>query len=383
MLTSMTGARRTRSRTGAESVQTLGEQSDTLEQIESEVADQHATLDSFEILTYPADYPLDVLVSKWKKREIVIPRFQRHFVWSQDKASKLIDSFLKGLPVPSIFLFSDLNSNKLLVVDGHQRIKSISYFFEGFFGSETNQRRRVFRLSGLGDVSPFDGLTYEDLKGQEPNAFAKLNNSVLRAFVIRQLDPDDDTSIYHVFERLNTGSTLLFPQEIRNCVHHGPFNDMLNKANLYPPWREIFSRSQVDKRQRDVELILRFLALTEDIDSYRKPMKNFLNEYMASKHTADSFELTRLEEKFKTTASKVRELLGKRPFHIRAGLNAAVFDCTFVAVDQNIDQIPGDYYQRYSTLVKQDKFLKYVTAGTTDKDIILNRMALARRAIVD
>lgn len=354
----------------------------SIEPITSELTDQEAPLDSYEILTYPADYPLEVLVAKWRKQEIVIPTFQRHFVWSQDKASRLVDSFLKGLPVPSIFLFADLTSNELLVVDGHQRIQSIAYFYEGYFGPETSRARKVFRLTGLEDASPFAGLTFQDLKHQDPSAFTKLNNSVLRAFIIRQLHPDDDTSIYHVFERLNTGSTLLFPQEIRNCVHHGPFNDMLNEVNLYPPWRAIFGRELVDKRQRDVELILRFLALTERISDYKKPMKKFLNQYMKTQRAADSHELARLAKKFKNTADKVLDVLGEKPFHIKSGLNAAVFDCTFVAVDQHIDRISENYRQRYRNLVIQEKFLKYVTSGTTDKEVLLNRMKLAHGAIL-
>lgn len=356
--------------------------SDALEPIKSEIADHDASLTPFEIFTYPADYPLDVLVSKWQKQEIVIPTFQRRFVWPQSKASKLIDSFLRGLPVPPVFLFADINTNKLLVVDGHQRIKSIAYFYEGLFGSEANQKRTVFRLTGLDEGSPFEGLTYLELREQEPAAYTKLNNSVLRAFVIRQIHPEDDTSVYHVFERLNTGSTLLFPQEIRNCVNHGPFNDMLNEANKYPPWRSIFGRPSADKRQRDIELILRFLALTENIESYKKPMKDFLNKYMASKARANDHELRRLEHKFKKTACRVLDVLGEKPFHIRAGLNAAVFDCTFVAVDQNIDRIPLDYLERYRRLVQQEDFLNCVTAGTTDKEIILRRMDLARLAII-
>ena len=352
-----------------------------LEAIESERNDHDSTLPSYEILTYPADYPLEVLVTKWRKQEIVIPKFQRHFVWPQEKASRLIDSFLSGLPVPAIFLFADLTSNKLLVVDGHQRLKSIAYFFEGYFGSESNQARRVFRLKGLEANSRFMGLTYEDLQQEEPASFTKLNDSVLRAFIIRQLHPDDDTSIYHVFERLNTGGTLLRPQEIRNCVHHGPFNDMLHRANSYPPWRAIFGRDPIDKRQRDVELILRFLALSETLDTYEKPMKQFLNLYMASQSTASEGEICRLETKFKTTASKVLDVLGERPFHIKSGLNAAVFDCTFVAVEQYVDDIPDHYQDRYRALVKSEQFLKYATSGTTDTDVIINRMQLARKAI--
>ena len=64
-----------------------------------------------------------------------IPPFQRNFVWKQPQASRLIESFLIGLPVPSIFLYTDRSDmNNQLVVDGQQRLRTIAYFFEGFFG---------------------------------------------------------------------------------------------------------------------------------------------------------------------------------------------------------------------------------------------------------
>ena len=260
---------------------TYEEEPSQIEQISSEIDDHEATLPSYEILTYPADFTLEVLVDKWNKGDITLPKFQRHFVWNQNQASKLIDSFLRGLPVPSIFLFQNLADHKLLVVDGQQRLRTIAYFFEGYFGEERAGKRSTFALTGLEKNSPFSGLTYESLRDQDPVTFAKLNDSVLRSFVIRQLHPDDDTSIYHVFERLNTGGTLLTPQEIRNCIHHGPFNDLLIDLNRLNAWRQIYGINSPNRRQRDVELILRFLALYYSGDSYEKPMKDFLNKFMA------------------------------------------------------------------------------------------------------
>ena len=105
-----------------------------LEEIKSEVDDRELSLPSYDILAYPADYTLEVLVDKWRKGQITIPKFQRHFVWNQKQASKLIDSFLMGLPIPPVFVFSDNDSHELLVVDGQQRIQSVVYFFEGYFG---------------------------------------------------------------------------------------------------------------------------------------------------------------------------------------------------------------------------------------------------------
>ena len=64
---------------------------------------------------------------------------------------------------------------------------------------------------------------------------------------------DDDSSIYHIFQRLNTGGTLLKPQEIRSCIYHGEFNELLKQMNNYPSWRSIYGA--IDKSMRDEELI--------------------------------------------------------------------------------------------------------------------------------
>ena len=353
---------------------------DPLEVIESEIDDLESSLPSYDILAYPADYTLEVLVDKWHKGQIVIPRFQRQLVWSQNQASKLIDSFLMGLPIPPVYLFSDGTSHNLLVVDGQQRIKSIGYFYNGFFGEEQKQRRRVFRLTGLAEGSKYKGLTYEDLESKDPKAFARLNNSVLRSFITQQIRPDDKTSIYHIFERLNTGGTQLRPQEIRNCVHQGSFIDRLIEVNKYEGWRAVFGKPKPDTRQRDVELIIRFLALHDDLESYRKPMKSFLNSFTADHSDADNDQLWRFESLFRKTVDTVTEHLGERPFHIRSGLNVAVFDSVFVTIAQ-LETIPVDLKQRYQNLKQDSKFLECIRARTTDDKVLLRRLELARQAL--
>ena len=121
-------------------------------QTQSEEEDRASSPPSYEVVTYPADFTLEVLVAKLKgdPPEIDKPGFQRKFVWTQAQASKLIESFLLGLPVPPIFVFTDA-VNRQMVVDGQQRLKSIAYFFEGYFGPEEKGRRPVFRLTGLNE----------------------------------------------------------------------------------------------------------------------------------------------------------------------------------------------------------------------------------------
>ena len=189
-----------------------------VESLESELTDATSTLANYEIVSIPADYTLEGLKTKWKKKQLLIPGFQRKFVWTQRQASRLIESFLLGLPVPALFLYTDPDTGAQQVIDGQQRLMSVVQFFDGEFRNAAMTESRLFKLVGLGEASPYAGCTSKDLEDRHGAMFAKLNDAVMRAFVIKQLDPNDSTSIYHIFERLNTGGTRLLGQEIRNCV---------------------------------------------------------------------------------------------------------------------------------------------------------------------
>jgi hypothetical protein len=352
-----------------------------IENIQSEEVDQESSPASFEVVTYPADFTLEVLVGKLKAQgsqppEIQIPGFQRKFVWTQVQASKLIESFLLGLPVPAIFMYTD-KENIQMVVDGQQRLKSVAYFFEGYFGPEDRGSRPVFRLIGLNENSPYLNKTCNDLETNDPIVYRKLKDAVLRAFIIKQLNPKDNTSVFHVFERLNTGGTFLKGQEIRNCVYAGEFNILLNSLNLTQSWRKVFGKT-LDKRQRDVELILRFLALLHDSQNYEKPMKDFLSDFMKLHQHAKPNVLTTYGKLFEATAEKVVESLGPKPFHVRTGLNAAVFDSVFVAFAENLSKVPSDIQKRFETLKKNGDYQLQTSSATTDREAVAGRLKLAR-----
>src|SRR5690606_13194540 len=128
--------------------------------------------------------------------------------------SRFIESLLMGLPVPGVFLAREA-SNKLLVIDGQQRLKTLEYFCRGVFGSSG----REFRLRGI--KSRFENLTYDTLHEDDRR---RLDDYTIHATIIQQDEPkQDDSSVYHIFERLNTGGMQLVPQEIRACVYHGSF----------------------------------------------------------------------------------------------------------------------------------------------------------------
>ena len=99
-----------------------------VESIQSEVDDYESSPAEYEISTYPADFTLEVLWSKWKANDIIVPQFQRQFVWKHVQASKLIESFLAGLPVPAIFLYVERVAGQTADVfsQGNRRRKSLA-----------------------------------------------------------------------------------------------------------------------------------------------------------------------------------------------------------------------------------------------------------------
>jgi hypothetical protein len=348
-----------------------------IEVLASEVQDQESTPPNYKVVTYPADFTLEGLVAQFEKGLIEIPAFQRKFVWTLKQASRLIESFLLGLPVPAIFLYRDAEE-KQQVIDGQQRLRSVFYFFRGQFGEEKKGKQTTFRLTGLDEKSPYADKTYKELQDTDPTSFNRLNNAVLRSFVIQQLDPNDNSSIYHIFERLNTGGTLLVGQEIRNCVYAGPFNDLLLDLNRHAAWRAVFGKKTEDYRLRDVELILRFFALAHDEKRYQKPMKNFLNNFMGARKKAKPSVLAEYRATFEKTIDQVHVSLGDTPFHLRTGLNAAAFDAVCVAFAGHSKKIPDNIRQRFDKLKTDQKFSEWVTSGTTDELTIQGRLERAR-----
>lgn len=353
-----------------------------LEEIESEELDLESTPATYEVITYPADFTLEGLVSKYRKGSMTVPGFQRNFVWNIKQASRLIESFLLGLPVPAIFLFTDEVNNEQLVIDGQQRLMSVVYFFDGYFDdADKGGRRKVFKLTGLNEKSPYYNKTYADLEESDQAAFNKLNDSVLRAFVVKQLTPNGNTSVYHIFERLNTGGTQLVGQEIRNCVYHGPFNNLLCELNKHENWRKIFGNNSPHKRQKDVELILRFFAFFEKGGEYERPIKDFMSNFMRENQHISEEKKARFSSLFKTTCDEIIAHLGDKPFHIWSGLNVAVFDSVFTTLAKS--GFPYDLATRFEGLKNDEDFVKGVRGATADESIVERRMSLARQYLVE
>ncbi len=346
-------------------------------EIEDDPEEESVVID-YDIASYPSDFTLSGIAKMWEDNDIVIPDFQREFVWSIKQSSLLIDSFLSGLPVPQLFFYVD-EENKNLVIDGQQRILSVVFFFEGYFGKEsTHGKRQVFRLTGLDPRSPYHNLRYSDL---DESAQRKLKQAVLRAVNIRQLNPaGESTSAYHIFERLNTGGTPLKPQEIRNCVFRGGFDKLIRRANQDPNWRKILGRQYLDKHQKDVELLLRVFSLVGAADEYEKPMKEFLNKAMKKHDKAETKKTRTFFEVFPLVTEAVVTSLGRKPFHLRGPINVSALDSVMSVLIENYQRIDAiDIKKRYSELRKDEYFDEATRINTTDTKTVRERIQIVER----
>jgi len=331
---------------------------------------------TYQISYFPADFTLKGYLEKSKTHQLVIPPFQRSYVWDQVKASKLIESFLLGLPVPGVFLYKEKSTNKLQVIDGQQRILSAVRFFKNEFDE------KIFRLK---NVHPkWNGKTYEEL--DEADRF-QLDDTVLRATVVQQLDPDDDSSVFLIFERLNTGGINLNPMEIRKCVYSGSQFSFLEDLNALESWRKLIGQPKVDKRFRDVELVLRVAALLQSWTSYKKPMKGFLNEYLANmKKLNDSSKEALIEstkESLTAVFSYTLAQLGEKPFHLRGRLNYAAMDSVLVGAQAAIKAGVTDFKKRFEKLISDQDYDLWVTSDTSDERVLTSRFRKAISILSD
>lgn len=309
----------------------------------------------YDITSSPNDFNVRTIVDFVGSGAVKIPGFQRNYVWDIRRASRLIESLLIGLPIPQVFLYEE-RRNSFLVIDGQQRLMSIFYFVKGRFPRREKRPslRRImdvegsipesimandeyfqkFNLSLPGkDGKPnsiFHGknfLTLEDYK-------TTLEMRTIRNVVVKQTAPEEerDSSVFEIFNRLNTGGVNLRPQEIRSSLYHSEFTAMLNRVNVLPKWRALIGLAEPDLHEKDIEILLRAIGLTIDGNTYKEPMAGFLNGFARKARTLTSDKISYIEHLFKTFFESVAPLSAEDFSTPGSGrFNIAVFEAIFRA----------------------------------------------------
>jgi len=312
-------------------------------------------IEEYDITAAPNDFNVLTIFSFLESGAVRIPGFQRNYVWDLGRASKLIESLILGLPVPQVFLY-EIERNNFLVIDGQQRLMSIYYFIKQRFPSKEkrSELRSIFDEHGkIPDSVVHDDAYFENFRlklpevlPNHPNKFKGLNYSTLgqyrtqfdlrtiRNVIIKQNAPkEDDSSMYEVFNRLNTGGINLKPQEIRTSMYHSPFYDMLYHINAWPEWRHILAYQEPDLHLKDVEVLLRGFAMLIDADSYAPSMVKFLNRFSRRCRSNTTTQNAFLQELFKSFLASCSSLANDAFLNKKNNrFNVALYEASFAAI---------------------------------------------------
>lgn len=363
-----------------------------LQEIKAEVDDFYSDDDLFKISSWGADLSFRELIERYEEGDLIKPELQRKYVWDKTEASRFIDSLLLGLPVPSIFL-AKTDSEKQLIIDGYQRIMTVYDFVKGIFSGDG----KVFRLVRSEKInSRWRGKAFSELNEVEQR---KIRNTTIHAIIFIQLHPNsDNTSLFQVFERINTSGRTLFPQEIRNCVYQGHFNDLLFELNKLQDWRSLFGSSIEDQRMRDVELILRFLALSSDefnnLDKEQISLKKFLNQFMSKYKDMTDIEMDGFRNRFINVTTFINENIASNAFNNLSTKNPekfspifspTIFDSMMVATDylltNHVDMRIEHINEKRKALLLDSNYRSYITHETMRVQTIKNRIEKVKQIL--
>lgn len=247
------------------------------------------------VYTEKKDWPISTLKEMIEVGDIELqPEYQRDYIMDDKKASKLIESICLEIPLPSIYLCEE-KDNHYSVIDGQQRIKSISRFC-----------KNEFFLKGLEELEEFNKKYFKDL---DRVLQRKILNTSIHSIIIKK---ESQELKYEIFSRLNQGSTKLKPQELRNCVYHGSFNDMLeNLAESYNILKTMFIEE--NRRKKYQENILRFLAL-KNYRNIKSSLNKQLNFYMHEHQNDDEKMIEEFKKEFKRVIDIIKQVMGNDAF---------------------------------------------------------------------
>lgn len=228
------------------------------------VAAEAAIIDrSKRIEFYTTEYNVEILVSKLTSGDFVVPDYQREFTWDAPRKSKFIESMLIGLPIPFLF-FWEAESGRMEIVDGSQRLRTLQEYTSGNLA-----------LSKLEEIPYLNGTIFSDLSNARQRKF--LNRSVRGIVLNENADPQ---ARFDMFERINTGSKVANPAEVRRGALAGPFQELveeLAKDELFQSLAPVSTKSK-NERVPD-ELVTRFFAYGDGLEDYRDSPNRFVFDY--------------------------------------------------------------------------------------------------------
>ncbi|MCP2231847.1 DUF262 domain-containing protein [Erwinia aphidicola] len=337
------------------------------------------------------DFTLHHLKQSLEDKEYInaSPKYQRRHRWDIKKRSQLIESFLMNIPVPPVFLYEN-NYNQYEIMDGRQRIDTLRSFMNN-----------EFPLRGLEFWKELEAKRHHDLPQIIQRGLARrtINAVVLLAETMK--DSNDDMDIRKIlFKRLNTGGVQLNPQELRNALYPGDFNELVSKLSRYPTFTEAWGipdsnsdennelsqkliKNTLFKSMADCELVLRYFAIKRIITENAKgSLRSILDRTAKQYQFLDIAEIKRHEEDFKKTIDGLYDIFQEELFIMPSTgkLSRPLYDAFMVAYSNlNISEIgaPDDIKRVIHSVQPGAKEYDILTGKGNTTESIRERIDLA------
>jgi hypothetical protein len=315
-------------------------------------------------------YPMSIgeLVGMYERDEIVLrPEYQRYFRWTEEQKSRLIESILIGLPLPSFFMATDASGN-WEVVDGMQRISTILDFM-GML-KEENKKENYTKFDKLTD-DLFYLKEFADKKWNDFSRRIQLDFKRTKVQITILLRVDNSDAKFELFQRLNSGGTLITGQELRNAILAGEKIEMLDWLRSLAKDENFIQSTGLTPEDKDksfdMDLALRFIAFLSD---YSSELKNFnsvdvyLTHVLRKFISDESFDLDKEKDRFKKTFKVIRDSWGDNALKYKTApgsgkFSIAFFEAVALGVAQNIDNLPDkDTIKQKIDLIGSDPVYK-------------------------
>lgn len=369
----------------AESANAIEEKEST-SLVEADFSDLDDPVPSPQQISYSgSDFDVEGLVRRLVRGDIIVPTFghqdptveaagfQRGFVWRRAQMDKFIESLLLGFPVPGIVLVQQTDK-RYLVLDGQQRLRTLEKFYQGTFLDQPFALRNV--------AKDYEGKTYKTLSDADRRT---LDNTFIQAIIVKTDGSAASLeAVYQVFERLNSGGTQLTGNEIRVALYAGKLIDFVATINRSSEWRKLYG--PLSPRLRDQELLLRVIAFFITPGTYRRPLKNYLNEFAANNRDCSKLNIEELKRLFEEACSLLMNSLGASAFHFQGKqVNVALAESVMVGLMRRLEA-PEEKPTADSVaavvraLVEDERFKDAITRATADEQNVKDRLALATKA---
>lgn len=343
------------------------------------------------IRTKTLDLSFNELYDMYKNKELIIdPEYQRLFRWEEEKQSRFIESLILEMPIPPIYVI-EKEDGVYELIDGLQRISSYLNF-RGEKLIKTNKGKSL-KLIGCDIIKELNKFTFDDL----PTAIQiKLKRSFIRVEVVKK--ESEPNVKYHIFKRLNNGGQLLSAQEIRNCtirILGSSMIDFIIECSKNKDFCKVIQYMDEEKKQAlyDQEIVLRFFALKNDMDSYRYPVTDYLTNYL-EKITTKKIEFNMIYEKkiFNETFKYINIYLKDGIFssQTKKGINKKdfilyLYDAISIPIAKNINNIIGRKIEsKLAELIIDYKYnKKFNVYKTGSLSNIKERVNIINRDVID